>query len=95
MVSYYLYLRQLSNHLITDALSESKKMNAQNNNRRSWISVVEQVIRENSINITYYQYKAKHIGHSTTRLLNQDKLKALLKTKLQSKFNEIWTTKNS
>ena len=51
MVSYYLYLRQLNSHLITDALSENKKMHAQNNNRRSWISMVEQVISENNINI--------------------------------------------
>ena len=52
MVSYYLYLRLLNSHLITDALSEDKKMHAQNNNRRSLISMVEHVIRENSINIT-------------------------------------------
>ena len=46
MVSYYLYLRQLNNHLITDALTtENKKVHAQNNNRRSWISMVEQVIK--------------------------------------------------
>ena len=83
MVSYYLYLRQLNNHLITDALSESKKMHAQNNNRMSWISMVEQVISENNINITSYQYKTKYIGDSNTRLLNQDDLKALLRTKLQ------------
>ena len=44
--------------------------------------MVEQVINENSINITSYQYKTKHIGDSVTKLLNQDKLKALLKTKL-------------
>ena len=79
MVSYYLYLRQLNNHLITDALSEKKKMHAQNNNRRSWISMVEQVISENNINITSYQYKTKHIGDSNIRLLNQNKLKAYLK----------------
>ena len=36
-----------------------------------------------------------HIGDSNTRLLNQDKLKALLKTKLQSKFKEIWSTKTT
>ena len=60
-VAYYLYLRQLNNHLITDALSE-KKVHAQNNNRKSWISMVEQVISENSINTTSYQYKTKHIG---------------------------------
>ena len=70
-------------------------MHAQNNNRRSWISMVEQVINENSINITSYQYKTKHIGDSNTKLLNQDKLKALLKTKLQSKFKEIWSTKRT
>ena len=57
--------------------------------------MVEQVISENNINITSYQYKTKHIGDSNTRLLNQDKLKALLKTKLQSKFKEIWSTKTS
>ena len=95
MVSYYLLLRQLNSLLITDALSGNKKMHAQNNNRRSWISMVEQVIRENSINITSYQYKTKHIGDSNTRLLNQDKLKALHKTKLQSKFEEIWSTKTT
>ena len=66
MVSYYLYLRQLNNHLITDSLTENKKMHAQNNNRRSWISMVEQVINENSINITSYQYKTKRIGDSNT-----------------------------
>ena len=93
MVSYYLYLRQLNNHLITDALSENKKMHAQNNNRRSSISMVEQLISENNINVTSYQYKTKHIGDSNTRSLNQDKLKTLLKTKLQSKFKEIWSTK--
>ena len=92
MVSYYLYLKQLNNYLITDALTENKKMHAQNNNRRSWISIVEQVINENSINITSYQYKTKHIGDSNTRLF---KLKALLKTKLQSKFKEIWSTKTT
>ena len=75
MVSYYLYLRELylrelNNHLITDALSENKKMHAQNNNRRPWISMVEQVIIKNNINITSYQYKTKHIGDSNTRLLN-------------------------
>ena len=70
-------------------------MHAQNNNRRSWISMVEQVMNENSINITSYQYKTKHIGDSNTKLLNQDKLKALLKTKLQSKFKEIWSTKTT
>ena len=75
MVSYYLYLRQLNNHLITDSLSENKKMHSQNNNRRSWISMVEQVINVNNINITSYQYKTKHIGDLNTRLLNQDKLK--------------------
>ena len=95
MVSYYLYLRQLNNHLITDSLTENKKMHAQNSNRRSWISVVEQVINETSINITSYQYKTKHIGDSNTKLSNQDKLKALLKTKLQSKFKEIWSTKTT
>ena len=68
-------------------------MHAQNNNRRSWISMVEQVMNENSINITSYQYKTKRIGDSNTKLLNQDKLKALLKTKLQSKFKEIRSTK--
>ena len=95
MVSYYLYLRQLNSHLITDALSENKMMHAQNNSRRSWISMVKQVISENNINITSYQYKTKHVGDSNTRLLNQDKLKALLKTKLQSKFKEIWSTKTT
>ena len=95
MVSYYLYLRQLNNHLITDALTENKKVHAQNNNRRSWISMVEQVVNENSINITSYQYKTKHIGDSVTKLLNQGKLKALLETKLQSKFKEIWSTKTT
>ena len=95
MVSYYLYLRQLNNHLITYARSENKKMHAQNNNMRSWISMVKQVISENNINITSYQYKTKHIGDSNTRLLNQDTLKALLKTKLQSKFKEIWSTKTT
>ena len=56
--------------------------------------MVEEVISENNINITSYQYKTiKHIGDSNTRLLNQDELKALLKTKLQSKFKEIWSTK--
>ena len=55
--------------------------------------MVEQVISENSIHITSYQYKTKHIGDSNTSLLNQDKLKALLKTKLQSKFKEICSTK--
>ena len=75
MVSYYLYLRQLNNHLTTDSLSENKKMHSQNNNRRSWISMVEQVICVNNINITSYQYKTKHIGDLNTRLLNQDKLK--------------------
>ena len=95
MVSYYLYLRQLNNHLITDLLTENKTMHAQNNNRRSWISMVEQVINENSINITSYQYKTKRIGDSNTKLLNQDKLKALLKTNLQSKFKEIWSTKTT
>ena len=65
---------------MTDALTENKKMHAQNNNRMSWISMVEQVINENSINITSYQYKTKHIGDEDTKLLNQDKLKALLKT---------------
>ena len=65
IVSYYLYLGQLNNHLITYALSENKKMYAENNNRRwSWMSLVEQVISENSINITSYQYKTKHIGDS-------------------------------
>ena len=34
MVSYYLYLRQLNNHLMPDALTENKKMHAHNNNRR-------------------------------------------------------------
>ena len=34
MVPYYLYLTELNRHLITDALSENKKMRAQNNNRR-------------------------------------------------------------
>ena len=95
MVSYYLYLRQLNNHLITDALSVNKKMHDQNNNRRTWISMVEQVISKDSISITSYQYKTKHIGDSNTRLLNQDKLKALLKTKLRSKFKEIWITKTT
>ena len=95
MVSYYLYLRQLNNHLITDALTENKKMHAENNKRRSWISMAEQMINENSINITSYQYKTKHIGDSNTKLLNQDKLKALLKTNLQSKFKEIWSTKTN
>ena len=95
MVSYYFYLRQLNNHLITDALIENKTMYAQNSNRRSWISMVEQVINENSIIITSYLYKTKHIGDSNTKLLNQDKLKALLKTKLQSKFKEIWSTKTT
>ena len=46
------------------------------------MSMVEQVISENSVNITYYQYKTKHIGDSNIKLLNQDKLKALLETKL-------------
>ena len=66
MVSHYLYLRQLKNHLITDALSENKTIHAQNNRRRSWISMVEQVISENSINITSYQYKTKHVGDKVT-----------------------------
>ena len=57
--------------------------------------MVEHVISENSINITSYQYNTKHIGDSNTRLLNQDKLKALLKTKLQSKFKEIWSIKTT
>ena len=57
--------------------------------------MVEQVINENSINITSYQYKTKHIGDSHTKLLNQDRLKALLKTKLQPKFKEIWSTKTT
>ena len=39
-------------------------MHAENNNRRSWMSLVEQVISENSINITSYQYKTKHIVDS-------------------------------
>ena len=85
MVSYYLYLGQLNNHLITDALTEKKKMHAQNNNRRSWISMVERVINENSINISSYQYKTKHIGHSNTKLLNQDKLKLKQSYNLNSK----------
>ena len=92
---YYLYITQLNSHLITDALIENKKMHAQNNIRRSWISTVEQVIYENNINITSYQYKTKqNVGDSDTRLLNQDKLKALLKAKLKSKFKEIWSAKN-
>ena len=41
MVSYYLNLRQLNNHLIADALSENKKVHAKNNNMRSRISVVD------------------------------------------------------
>ena len=57
--------------------------------------MVEQVISENNINVTSYQYKTKHIGDSNTRSLNQDKLKTLLKTKLQSKFKEIWSTKTT
>ena len=57
--------------------------------------MVEQVINENSINIISYQYKTKRIGDSNTKLLNQDKLKALLKTKLQSKFKEVWSTKTT
>ena len=70
-------------------------MHAHNNNRRSWISMFEQVISENNINITSYQYKTKHIGDLNKRLLSQDKFKALLKTKLQSKFKEIWSTKTT
>ena len=57
--------------------------------------MVAQVIGENSINITSYHDKTKHIGDSNTRLLNPDKLKVLLKTKLQSKFKEIWSTKTT
>ena len=86
MVSNYLYLRQLNNRLITDALIENKKTHAQNNNMRSWISVFEQEISENSINITSYQCKTKHIGDSDTRLLNPDKLKALLNPFLTKPF---------
>ena len=55
--------------------------------------MVEQVINENSINITSYQYKTKRIGDSNTKLLNQDKLKALLKTnpgKLSYNLNSIY-----
>ena len=55
--------------------------------------MVEQVISENNTNITSYQYKTKHISDSNRRRFNQDKLKGLLKTKLQSKFKEIWSTK--
>ena len=55
----------------------------------------EQVISENNINIASYKYKTKHIGDSNTKLLNQGKLKALLKTKLQSKFKDIRSTKTT
>ena len=57
--------------------------------------MAEQVISENDMNITFYQYKTKHIGDSNTRLLKQDKLKVLLKTKLQSTFKEIYSTKTT
>ena len=68
MVLYYLYLRQLNNHLITDALSENEKIHAQNNNRRSWISMVKQVISENHTDITSYQYKTRRYKSAITKL---------------------------
>ena len=91
MMLYYLYLRDQSNKISSETLTEIQNMN--NGRGSAWIKKIEKLITENNLDIASYKYSAKN--ENLHELFSHNRLKLILREKLQTSFIEEWDTKTA
>ena len=91
MMLYYLYLRDQNKKILSGTLTELQNMN--NGRGSAWIKKMEKLITENNLDIASYEYSAKN--ENLHELLSNNRLRIILREKLQTSFIEEWDTKTA
>ena len=91
MMLYYLYLRDQNNKISSGTLTKLKNMN--NGRGSAWIKKMEKLITENNLDIASYKYSTKN--ENLHELLSHNKLRIILREKLQASFIEEWDTETA
>ena len=91
MMLYYFCLRNQNNKILSGTLTELQNMN--NGRGSAWIKKMETLITENNLDIDSYKYNAKN--ENLHELLSHNRLRIILKEKLQTRFIEEWDTKTA
>ena len=88
---YYLYLRDQSNKILSGTLTELQNIN--NGTGSTWIKKMENIITEYNLDIASYKYSPEN--ENLHELLSHNRLKIMLRGKLQTNFIEDRDTKTA
>ena len=91
MMLYFLYLRDQNNKILSGTITELQNMN--NGRGSTWIRKIEKLITDNNLDIASYKYSVKN--EKLHELFSHNKLRIILREKLQTSFIEEWDTKTA